>query len=59
MTSADLSAFPRVRLRRRSGADRSLSIAAALFLAVVIVEALLIAAALPIAAEVSLVSTVT
>jgi hypothetical protein len=59
MTSADILQFHPVRARRGFRVDRGTLLAAALFIAVVLIEALLIATAAPVPTEITLYATVT
>lgn len=58
MTSADILEFHPVRARGGFRVDRGTLLAAALFIAVVLIEALIIAAG-PVPTEISLYATVT
>ena len=59
MTSADILQFRPVRARHGFRVDRGTLLAAALFIAVVLIEALIIAAAAPVPTDISLDATVT
>lgn len=59
MTSADILQFRPVRARHGFRVDGGTWLAAALFIAVVLIEALIIANAPPVPAEISLSATVT
>jgi len=59
MTSAGILAFRPVRVRHGFRAERGTLVAAALFIAVVLIEALIIANAAPVPIEISLYATVT
>jgi hypothetical protein len=59
MTSAQILEFRPVRARRGFGLDRGTLLAAALFVAVVLLEALLIATAAPVPIEMSISAMVT
>jgi hypothetical protein len=59
MASADILQFHRVRARRGFGVDQGTLLAAALFIAVVLIEVLIIAAAGPVPTEVGFYAIVT
>jgi hypothetical protein len=59
MTSADILQFHPGRARHGFRVDRGTLLAAALFIAVALIEALLIATAAPVPTEISLYATVT
>lgn len=59
MTSADILQFRHLRAGQGFRVDPGTLLAAALFIAVVLIEALIIAAAAPVPTEISLYATVT